>query len=46
MSYKTELQGNNVDLQSILDIINELPEPINQADVVAEYKNSVLNTAY
>ena len=26
MSYKTELQDNNVDLQIILDIINSLPD--------------------
>lgn len=26
MSYKTELQGNNIDLQSILDAVNALPE--------------------
>lgn len=28
MSYKTDLQGNNVDLQSILDAVNELPEAV------------------
>lgn len=26
MSYKTELQSNNIDLQNILDAVNELPE--------------------
>lgn len=26
MSYKSELQGNNADLQTILDIINALPD--------------------
>lgn len=26
MSYKTELQSNNADLQAILDIINALPD--------------------
>lgn len=31
MSYKEALQGNNIDLQSILDEINELPDRNNTA---------------
>ena len=36
MSYKTELQGNNVDLQSVLDAVNALPEQKSLAELTAD----------
>ena len=35
MSQKTELQGNNADLQTILDAVNDLPEALDTSDATA-----------
>lgn len=35
MAYKNELQGNNTDLQTILDIVNALPDELDTSDATA-----------
>lgn len=45
MGYKTELQGNNVDLQSVLDAVNALPEAITPETPVISVSSSGLVTA-
>lgn len=39
MSYKTEFQANNIDLQSILDVVNALPEERTLADLLPTLSN-------
>lgn len=47
MSYKSEFQSNNTDLQGILDAVNALPEALNTSDATAS-SDEILNgeTAY
>ena len=36
MGYQNELQNNNIDLQTILNTVNELPEQKSLADLTAD----------